>query len=201
MGLYVGVNAALIGLFGFAAIYHLVLCTFSPDGASPYVGSTDVKVNPTAMALDKFDLAGIGFSADPTRRVSRSSAWPWTAPATSWPRAPLSTAPSPRSTSPGRTTPRMSWGTPSNVARVRAAPRSWRSAGRARMPPASATRRSPRVRRMAIAFAPSASRATPRTRMPPPPRRRATRRRPRRRLSAPARTPAARSPSHGSTRP
>jgi len=25
MGLYVGVNAALIGLFGFAAIYHLVL--------------------------------------------------------------------------------------------------------------------------------------------------------------------------------
>jgi hypothetical protein len=38
--------------------YGAVDAAFSPDGASVYVGSTDVKVNPTAMALDKFDLAG-----------------------------------------------------------------------------------------------------------------------------------------------
>ena len=31
---------------------------FSPDGASVYVGNTEISVNPTAMALHKFDLAG-----------------------------------------------------------------------------------------------------------------------------------------------
>jgi len=38
--------------------YGAVDAAFAPDGASVFVGSTDVRVNPTVMALDKFDLAG-----------------------------------------------------------------------------------------------------------------------------------------------
>ena len=38
--------------------FAAVDAAFAPDGTSVFVGNTDISVNPTAMALHKFDLAG-----------------------------------------------------------------------------------------------------------------------------------------------